>query len=139
MLTTALHFQEMQLRITEHIHLSTDTTIQSVIQLKVMYEELGKKLQHYQDTASVPFGRQPSSHIRLKGDTQTVISPKDLPYIQHRDFKVQAYVRFWAAWGARYGRRRPLLVRGGCVRCWVGVFPSSALSYHPPVTPAPGS
>lgn len=126
MLTTALHFQEMQLRITEHIHLSTDTTIQSVIQLKVMYEELGKKLQHYQDTASVPFGRQPSSHIRLKGDTQTVISPKDLPYIQRRDFKVQAYVR-------------PLLVRGGCVRCWVGVFPSSALSYHPPVTPAPGS
>lgn len=74
--------------ILQHIHPNTDTSTHSVDQLQVMYEELGKKLRHYQDTATTPHSRQPSSHTHLNGDIQTVISPKDLPYLQRRDFKV---------------------------------------------------
>lgn len=72
--------------IQQHIHSDTNTATQSVGQLQVMYEELGKKLRHYQDTASTPHNGHPSSNI--KADTHTVISPKDLPYIQRREFKV---------------------------------------------------
>ena len=67
---------------------NTDTATHSVDQLQVMYEELGKQLKHYQDTATTLHSRQPSSHTHLKGDTQTVIPPKDLPYLQRREFKV---------------------------------------------------
>lgn len=53
-----------------------------------MYEDLGRKLQYYQDSANTSQGRQTSNVTHEKGDTQTMFSSKDLPYLQRRDFKV---------------------------------------------------
>lgn len=53
-----------------------------------MYEDLGRKLQYYQDSANTSQGRQTSNVTHEKGDAQTMFSSKDLPYLQRRDFKV---------------------------------------------------
>lgn len=82
----------------QHIDLNTDTTTQSVDQLQVMQEELGKKLQHYKDMASTAHSRQHSlgeqtlhqlpRHTPLKVDAEKMVSLKDLLYLQRREFKV---------------------------------------------------
>lgn len=82
----------------QHIDLHTDTTTENVDQLQVMHKELGKKLQHYKDVASTaqsrhhsleePMPHQPTRHTPSKVDTEKIVSLRDLPYVQRRDFKV---------------------------------------------------
>ncbi len=84
--------------IQQHVNLSTDTTAYSVDQLQVRHEELGKKLQHYKDMASITHSRhhssgestthQPPRHTPSKADPEKMVSLKDLSYLQRREFKV---------------------------------------------------
>lgn len=77
---------------------STAAATQSVDQLQVMYEELGKKLQHFKETAYTTHNSQRNYsepthqfqyHAPQSVGTEKVVSLKDLSYLQRREFKVQ--------------------------------------------------
>lgn len=73
-----------------------NATAQTVDQLQVMHDELGKKLQHYKEVAS----RHPASKHYSESESPTrplqsytlpqerMVSLKDLSYLQRREFKV---------------------------------------------------